>query len=790
MSQETRVLKKVAVLGSGVMGSRIACHFANIGLEVKLLDMADKESKNRNAIAQGHLTQAVKSNPSPLFSKSFVNRIQVGNFEDHKAWISDCDWVIEVIIERLDIKKQLFEWVEEYKKPHAIISSNTSGIPIHLMTEGRSEEFKKHFLGTHFFNPPRYLELLEIIPTQDTVPEVVDFLMEYGQKQLGKRTVLAKDTPAFIGNRIGVFSIASILQQTFKEGWTIEAIDFLTGPIVGRPKSATFRTADVVGLDTLALVADGLSKMLKDDPYRHYFELPEVIQWMIAEKKLGAKTGEGFFKKVKNEDGKSEILSLDFETKTYGPQQKVRYPELEAIRNHSNTLERIKQLYELPGKIGDFYRQTFTENFAYAALNIPTISDTLYSIDDAIEAGFGWEFGPFRIWEAIGFENVMKQMRALDLEIAPWLLAMEEKGLTAFYKIEGTSHLYYDVAAHDYKENLTRKGQFDFQYLKENHTVWSNAELSVLDLGDGILNIAFHSKMNTIGSEILEGINHAIDLAEASYKGIVVYNEGGNFSAGANVGLIFMMAMEQEIDELNYAVSYFQNTMMRLRYCAVPVVAAPHQMALGGGCELLLHSDHVVAHAESYIGLVEFGVGVIPGGGGSKEFAQRIGDQLTEGSIGLDVYRHYFMTVAQAKVSTSAEEAFELGYLIRGRDSFVMSRALQLKAAKELCLQRAHEGYRPPAKRKDIKVLGNQALGLAYVGADSMRSGHYISDHDQKISQELAFVLAGGDLSEPTMVSEDYLLKLEREAFLKLAMQRKTLERLQSLVTTGKILRN
>lgn len=788
--KNSKKIQKVAVLGSGVMGSRIACHFANIGLEVYLLDMPDKEEKDVNALVKKHLKNAIKTNPSPLYSKSFSNRITLGNFEDNKDMISDCDWVIEAIIEKLPIKQTLFEWVEQYRKPGSIVSSNTSGIPIHLMAEGRTEDFKKHFLGTHFFNPPRYLELLEIIPTEDTEQEVIDSLMDFGQKNLGKRTVLAKDTPAFIGNRIGVFGIASIFKQTFEKSWTIEEIDFLTGPLIGHPKSATYRTADVVGLDTLAMVAQSLSELLKEDPYRKYFDLPEIVKWMVAENKLGAKTGEGFFKKIKNKEGKSEILTLDFETKEYRERKKAHFPEIDLIIKEENLGKRIQKLYDLPGRVGEFYKTTFTELLSYAALNIPNISNTLYSIDDAIEAGFGWEMGPFKLWEAIGFDKVLKEMRKQELHIAPWIEKMEKEGNKQFYKFTDGKQLYYDQNTATYKENTTRKGQLDFQYLKENHTIWSNSELSVIDLGDGILNVAFHSKMNTIGSEILSGINKAIDIAESDYKGIVFYNEGSNFSAGANVGLIFMMAMDEDLDELDFAIQLFQNTIMRIRYATVPIIAAPHQMALGGACELLMHADHVLAHAETYIGLVEFGVGVIPGGAGSKEMAQRISDELTEGGIELDVFRKYFMTVAQAKVSTSAEEAFELGYLQKGRDRVIMNRSLQLAAAKEWCLQRANEGYQAPAKRKNIKVLGNQALGLAYLGASSMQQGNYISKHDQLISEQLAYVLAGGDLSTPTEVSEDYLLQLERNKFLRLCMERKTLERLQSMVTKGKILRN
>lgn len=790
-----RIIKKVAVLGSGVMGSRIACHFANIGLEVLLLDIVPKDAaagdlKARNKIVNDALAFALKSNPSPIYSKSFAKRISTGNFDDDLPKIKDCDWVIEVVIERLDIKQQVFANVEKHRKPGSLITSNTSGIPIQLMAEGRSEDFRKHFCGTHFFNPPRYLKLLEIIPTADTDKDVVDFLMHYGEKFLGKTTVQAKDTPAFIGNRIGVFSMMSLLQYVEKTGMTVEEVDKLTGPVVGRPKSATFRTADVVGIDTLALVANSLVENVPNDEAKDSLKVPEFVNKMIANKWLGSKTEQGFFKKVKGEGGKSEIHALDLKTLEYKPSQKVKFAALEATKPVDDLRQRLKMLIAAKDKAGDFYRATLFPLFAYSSNRIPEISDELYKIDDAIKAGYGWELGPFDTWDALGVDATVKAMEQAGNKPAQWVYDMLVAGNTSFYKIENGNRLFYDIPSKSYKVIPGTEEFILLENIRESKTVWKNSGTTITDIGDGILNIEFHTKMNSIGGEVLEGINKAIDLAEKEYKGLVISNEGANFSAGANVGMIFMMAVEQEYDELDFAIRQFQNTMMRLRYSSIPVVVAPHNMALGGGCEMCLHADKVVAHAESYIGLVEFGVGLIPGGGGSKEFAVRLSDSLHEGDVALNLYRDRFLTIGQAKVSTSAEEAFELGYLRRGIDKVVVSANRLLAEAKAECLELANAGYVQPAHRKDIKVLGKTALGLAYLGANSMLTGNYISEHDVKISQKLGYVLAGGDLSQPTEVSEQYLLDLEREAFLSLTTEKKTLERIQSILTGGKVLRN
>lgn len=790
-----RIIRKVAVLGSGVMGSRIACHFANVGLEVLLLDILPKDApegnaKARNKIAADALAFALKSNPSPIYSKAFASRITVGNLEDDIPKIKDCDWVIEVVIERLDIKKQVFEKVDAHRRPGTLVTSNTSGIPIHLMAEGRSADFRKHFCGTHFFNPPRYLRLLEIIPTADTLPEVVQFLMHYGEKFLGKTTVLAKDTPAFIGNRIGVFSLTSLLRYVADTGMTIDEVERLTGPVVGRPKSATFRTADVVGIDTLALVANSLVENVPDDEAREQLMLPPFVNNMIARKWLGSKTEGGFFRKIKGEDGKSEIQVLDLNTLEYGPTTRPKFAALEAAKPMEDLRKRLKVLVNFKDKAGDFYRATLYPLFAYSANRIGEISDDLYKIDDAIRAGYGWELGPFETWDALGVTETVEAMESAGLKIAPWVKEMLDKGIKSFYRLQNGQKEYYDIASGGYR---VIPGTEDFIFLdalRENHTVWKNSGTTITDLGDGILNLEIHTKMNSIGGEVLEGINKAIDLAEKSYRGLVIYNDGQNFSAGANVGMIFMMAVEQEYDELDFAIRQFQNTMMRIRYSAIPVVVAPHQMALGGGCEMCLHADAVVAHAETYMGLVEFGVGLIPGGGGTKEFAVRLSDSLKEGDVALNAYRDRFLTIGQAKVSTSAEEAFELGYLRRGQDRWVISYDRVLAEAKKECLSLAEAGYVKPTPRTNVRVLGNTALGLAYVGADSMYSGHYISEHDKKISGKLGYVLAGGDLSQPTEVTEQYLLNLEREAFLKLTTERKTLERIQSILKGGKVLRN
>lgn len=799
-----RIINKVAILGSGIMGSRIACHFANIGVQVLLLDivprqLTEAEEKKglslddiavRNRIVNEALQVALKSNPSPIYKKSFASRITTGNFEDNMKDIAQCDWVMEVVVENLKIKQTVFEQVEQYRKPGTLITTNTSGIPIHLLTEGRSDDFKKHFCGTHFFNPPRYLRLLEIIASPDTDKDVIDFLVDYGQKNLGKKVVLCKDTPAFIANRVGVFGIMDIAHLVDKMKLSVEEVDKFTGPVIGHPKSATFRTSDLVGLDTLIHVVSDLYQNCPNDEAKDLFKPPHFIQKLYDNKWLGDKTGQGFYKKVKNEKGKSEILALDLETLEYRPTQKVKSATLESAKSITELRPRLKVLVKGNDKAGAFYRASFSALFAYVSNRIPEIANDLYQIDDAIEAGFGWEIGPFKKWDAIGVQEGVAMMKAEGKTPAAWVEEMLASGCTSFYKMEKGKQLYYDIKAKAYKVIPGTEDLISLDALREEHTIFKNAGLSVIDIGDGILNVEFHSKMNAIGGDILTGLNKAIDIAEAGYRGIVISNNGANFSAGANVGMIFMMAVEQDYDELDFTVRMFQKTTMRLRYSSIPVVVAPHNMTLGGGCEICLHADKVVAHAESYIGLVEFGVGLIPGGGGTKEFALRISDAHRQDDIDLNVFREKFLTIGQAKVSTSAHEAFDLGYLRPGIDEIVVSRERLLTEAKAACLRLADAGYQQPIPRKDIRVLGQQALGIVYVGANSMKSGNYISEHDQKISEKLGFVLAGGDLSAPTEVSEDYLLDLERRAFVELCAERKTLERIQSILNGGKILRN
>ncbi len=782
-------INKVAVLGSGIMGSRIACHFANIGVEVLLLDIPAKEG-DRNTIVNSALQNAVKSNPSPIYAKNVLNKISTGNFEDDMAKIADYNWIIEVVVENLDIKKKVFDQVEQYRKPGTLITSNTSGIPIHMMAEGRSEDFKANFCGTHFFNPPRYLRLLEIIPTPDTNPDVVDFLMHYGDKFLGKTTVLCKDTPAFIANRVGVYSIMSLLHLVEKMELTVEEVDKFTGPALGRPKSATFRTTDVVGLDTMIKVSKGLYDNCPNDKAHDLFKLPAYVEQMEANNWLGDKTGQGFYKKTKSAEGKTEILALDLKTLEYRPQVKVKSATLDQTKSIDQVKDRMKVFAAGKDKAGELFRASFFGLFEYVSDRIPEISDELYRIDDAMRAGFGWDLGPFEVWDAVGVAEAIEGMKKYGHEAAAWVQEMLAAGHTSFYKVEQGVRKYYDIPSKSYKEVPGADQFVILDNLRANKVIWKNAGASIIDLGDGIINVEFHSKMNTIGGDTLQAINKAIDLAEKEYRGVVIGNDGANFSAGANVGMIFMMAVEQEWEELNIAIRMFQNTSMRIRYSSIPVVVAPHNLALGGGCEFSLHADHVQLNAETYMGLVEFGVGVIPGGGGTKEFALRASDEFKDDQIVQNMFKERFLTIGMAKVSTSAVEAFELGYLQKGKYGITMNRSRLIADAKAKAIELAEAGYTQPVQRKDIRVLGKQGLGIVYAGANTMYSGRYISEHDKKISEKLGWVMCGGDLSAPTEVTEQYLLDLEREAFLSLCGERKTLERIQSIVTQGKPLRN
>lgn len=806
-----RRIKKVAVLGSGVMGSRIACHFANVGIEVLLLDIVPREllpqeeAKGltlespvvRNRIVNNSLDTALKTNPSPIYSKHYVKRIHTGNFENDMPAIATCDWVIEVVVERLEIKKSVFEQVEQYRKAGTLITSNTSGIPIHLMTEGRSDDFKAHFCGTHFFNPPRYLELLEIIPTADTKPEVVDFLLHFGDKMLGKTVVLCKDTPAFIGNRVGVYSMLALTHLVEQMDLSVEEVDKYTGPAMGHPKSATFRTADVVGLDTLVNVAQGLTQNVPDDEAKEVFQLPSYITKMVENKWLGEKSKQGFYKKVKDDKGDSVILALDLKTLEYKEQEKVKSATLEATKPVEDIRKRMKVYEQGTDKAGTLFRAMHYPLFEYVSRRVPEITDDFYRIDDAMRAGFGWELGPFEVWDALGVQETIDKIRTEEKrlpgqqgEVAQWVHEMLEAGHDSFYKVQDGVRHYYDIGSKSYKPIPGTEDLIILDHIRDTKTIWKNSGVTITDLGDGIINCEFHTKMNTIGGDVIQGINKAIDLAEKEYRGLVITNDGKNFSAGANIGMIFMMAVEQDYDELNTAVRMFQNTAMRIRYSSIPVIVAPFQLTLGGGCEFSMHADFVQLHAETYMGLVEFGVGVIPGGGGSKEFALRASDEYKPDQIVQNTLKDRFLTIGQAKVSTSAVEAAELGYLQEGKYAITMNRKRLLADAKAKALELAHAGYIQPAPRTDIKVLGNQGLGIVYVGASSMREGNYISDHDKKISEKLGWVMCGGNLSEPTEVSEQYLLDMERKAFLELCAERKTLERIQHMLTKGKPLRN
>jgi 3-hydroxyacyl-CoA dehydrogenase len=798
-----RRIKKVAILGSGVMGSGIACHFANIGAEVLLIDIVPRELNEkekakgltledavvRNRIVNDSLTASLKSKPSPIYHQSFAKRITTGNFDDDLAKIKDYDWVIEVVIERLDIKQQVFEKVDKFRKPGSLVTTNTSGISVEAMIQGRSEDFQNNFCGTHFFNPPRYLQLFEIIPTSKTNPDVLGFLSDYADKFLGKTPVLAKDTPAFIANRVGTFSIMELFNNVKEFGLTITEMDKLTGPVIGRAKSATFRTADIVGLDTLVHVANGIKDSTKDES-NHLFAIPDYLQKMLDNKWLGSKTKQGFYKKEVI-DGKKVFKTLDFETLEYKVDAKPKFGVFEKTKGIDDLRLRMPILLADKGRAGEFYRKSFYSLFQFVSNRVPEITEDIYKVDDGLNAGFGWKLGPFQTWDAVNVADSVKAMEEMDKKPAQWVYDMLDAGITAFYQIKDGIKYCYDINSKSYKEIPGQSGKLSLEVLRASNVIWENPDTTIFDLGDGVLNIEFHTKMNTIGQGVLEGLNTALDMAEADYSALVISNEGEHFSAGANVGMIYMLAIEQEYEELDMAIQWFQKTMMRMRYSSIPVIAAPHGMALGGGCEICMHTDKVIAHAELYMGLVEFGVGLIPGGGGTKEFALRLSDELKDGDMRTNAFLNRYLSIGQAKVSTSAYEAFDLGYLRKGQDEVIISRAHQLAHAKKTALMFVEKGYTQPAPRHDIKVLGKEALGLVYVGADGFTTGNYMSEHDKLIAEKLGFVMAGGAISSAmTEVSEQYLLDLERRAFLELCTQRKTLERIQSIITKGKILRN
>ena len=792
-----RSIKKIAVLGSGVMGSRIACHFANIGVQVLLLDivprdLSDEDKQNpklRNKIVNDALTFALKSKPSPIYNKDSAKLIATGNFEDDMSKIAEVDWIIEVVVERLDIKKIIFDQVEKYRKPGTLITSNTSGIPMHMMCEGRSEDFQKNFCGTHFFNPPRYLRLLEIIPGPKTDPEIIDFMMHYGDLYLGKETVLCKDTPAFIANRIGIYAIMSAMHTIEEMGLTVGEVDKLTGPIIGRAKSATFRTMDVVGLDTTVNVANNLYAGLPNDESRDKFKLPGIVKEVHERGWFGDKSKQGYFKKTKDANGKKTILELDLKTFEYGDRTRAKFKALEAVKDEESLKARIKTLVNFDDKAGEFYRTTFFDAFKYVSNRIPEIADELYRIDQAVCAGFGWEMGPFDTWDLLGVKETAEKMEAMGMKPNQWVYDMLEAGNDSFYKIENGIKKYYDIPSKSYKTIPGTDELIILENIRETKKVWGNAGATVFDIGDDVLCLEFHTKMNSIGAEVIEGIETAISMAEKNYKGLVIGNEGPNFSAGANLAMLFMFAGDQDYDEINLMIAQFQNTMKRARFSSVPVVSAPSGMALGGGCELSLHCDAIQAHAETYIGLVEVGVGLIPGGGGTKELTLRAADAYRNGDPELNKLQEAFMNIATAKVATSAEEARAMD-ILRPGDLVTLNRSRLIADAKERVLELHEAGYTQPAERTDIKVQGRTGLALFEAGINGMKFGNYISDHDAKIARKVAHVMCGGDLTYPQQVSEQYLLDLEREAFLSLTAEPKTLERIHSILFKGKPLRN
>lgn len=797
-------ISKVAVLGSGIMGSGIACHFANIGVEVLLLDICPNELNEsekqkklsldskvvKNRIVNEMFNKCIKSKPSPIYSKNFLNRIKLGNFNDDIHEIKNADWIIEVVVEKLEIKQQVFDLIEKHRTPGTIVTSNTSGIPIKLMSKGRSDDFNKNFAITHFFNPPRYLNLFEVIPSPNCDKDLLNFLLKYGEKYLGKTSILAKDTPAFIGNRIGTFGIQSLFHQVKNGDYSIEEIDKLTGSIIGRPKSATFRTADVVGLDTLISVSKGIYNSCKNDESIEIFKEPDFLKKMVENNALGSKTGKGFYKKIKDKGGKSKILRLDFDSMEYVEQKKVNFDILSKARKIKASNEKFKFLVSGDDKASNFYKENFSRMFHYIQNRIPEISDSIFSIDEAMKAGFGWKDGPFEIWNYIGINEGKELMKVYGLETAKWIDDMLLNGYNEFYRESEGIVEYYDITSKKYKIKPGQEGFIILKNILGDKIVWSNSEATLYDIGDEIVNLEFSSKMNVINQNIISSLKKGVEIAEKDFKGLVIGNEGSHFSAGADISMIFLLSIEQEYDELNHVMKIFQDTMMRLRYSAIPVVAAPHGYTLGGGCELCLQCDAVVPYSETYIGLVEAGIGLLPGGGGMKEMILRASDKFKKNDVEVNILQEYFMNIGMGKTATSGFEGYELDYFIKGRDITVMNKKNQIYIAKQKALNLFEAGYTKPIERNDIKVLGKQALGMLYVGVDSLRAGDYISDHDKKIANKIAYVLCGGDLSQPTKVSEQYLLELEREAFISLCGERKTLERMQYMLKNGKPLRN
>ena len=784
-------INKIAVLGSGLMGSAIACHLAGCGFDVLLLDLTH-QSQDRNQITKKALDKCLASKPSPLYDKNFLSRIQIGNFDDDLSKLQLCDWIVEVIIENIEIKKQLYAKIENHRKPGTIVSTNTSGIPIHMLLEGRSEDFKQHFIGTHFFNPPRYLRLLEIIPTKSTKKDVTEFLLAFGKTYLGKKTVLCNDTPAFIANRIGVVSMAKIFNLAHELKLSISDVDKLTGTAIGRPKSGTFRLTDLVGLDTAIFVITDLKKNCLNDEIIQELQLPTFINFLIDHKWFGNKSGQGFFLKTDEKDstGKTKFLSLDLQNHEYNLDTKSNLESIKIAKQIEDLPKRLKALIKLQDTGAILIRKLLGFLFAYASQRIPESSNSIESIDEAMRNGFGWELGPFETWDVIGFTEGIQLIEAVSQKPAAWVIKMIETGKNQFYKFEEQISYVLDPLSGTYNRQTGQEHEIKLNHYNSDKCVYKNDELRLIDIGDGVLCAEFKSKYNAIGEGILKGLQESIHIAESQkWNGLVIGNNATNFTVGANLMLIGMLAFQQEYDQLDMAVRLFQQTSMRCRYSSIPVIAATQGYVIGGGVELLMHCDAAICAAESYIGLVEMGVGLLPGGGGTKEFTIRLSDELKETDVQIPQLIQRFKTLATAAVATSGFEAFDLGYLNKTRDAICIYNGFQIQLAKQKVLSLA-TNYIQANQRRDIQVLGRSGLAALYAATNSMKLGGYASDHDVKIAHKIANVLCGGDLSYPQKVSENYLLDLEREAFLSLCTEPKTMERIQYMLENNKPLRN
>jgi len=801
-------IEKAAILGAGTMGAQLAAHLANAGIPVLLLDIAPREltteeaAKNltleskdvRNRIARAGLEAAKRARPAAFFTNDSASLVTVGNFDDDIARIKDCDLIIEAVIENLDIKRKLYEQVEQHRCSGSIIASNTSGIPIRALAEDRSEDFRAHFLGAHFFNPPRYLHLVELITTVWTKPEVACSMHGFLDKRLGKGVVMAKDRPNFIANRIGTFGALDTIRTMLEDGFSIEEIDKLTGQVVGRPKTATFRTFDLVGLDILMHVTQNLYEAVHEDEERETFIAPEFLKKMIGQGLLGNKTKAGFYRKQKATGGeKQEIWTLDHASLEYRPPQKVKLPALDMAKNVEDTGERIRSLVWSKDRAGAFLWKTFSRTLRYASNRIPEIADTVVEVDLAMRWGFNWELGVFEIWDAIGVEKSVARMKEENQKIPANVQRMLDAGATSFYKTENGQRFFFDFASAEYVPINEPPGVIILKSIKERAgVVKKNAGASLVDIGDNVACLEFHSKMNALGGDTIEMIGKSLSEVEKNFAGLVVGNQGAYFSVGANLMLILMEAQEENWEDIDLMVRAFQNAMMSLRYSSVPVVVAPFGLVPGGGCEVVLHADRVRASAETYIGLVEVGVGLIPAGGGTKEMLLRAMDSIPKDMPDADSFPHLkraFETIALAKVATSAEEARTLGFL-REDDSVSMNADRLIADAKQEVLALASSGYIEPQPRTDILALGLPALATLKLGIHQMKRGGFISDYDALIGERLARIMTGGDLNHATRVNEQYLLDLEREAFLSLVGERRTQERMAHMLKTGKPLRN